>query len=97
MASGVPHALLADARPRRCTVSPGSACCPETRTGWPRSCGCPAEGEGAEAQARGWSRGDVATAIRLVAALNADVKGVAADADYALEKRCARSRQAGGR
>jgi DNA polymerase-3 subunit delta len=27
----------------------------------------------------------VATAIRLVAALNADVKGVAADADYALE------------
>ena len=27
----------------------------------------------------------MATAIRLVAALNADVKGAAADADYALE------------
>ncbi|WP_445165976.1 DNA polymerase III subunit delta [Mycolicibacterium sp. Dal123E01] len=36
-------------------------------------------------QSRRWSRDSVAEAIRLVAALNADVKGVAADADYALE------------
>ncbi len=36
-------------------------------------------------QARRWSRDSVAEAIRLVAALNADVKGAAADADYALE------------
>ena len=36
-------------------------------------------------QARGWSRDRVATAIRLVAALNADVKGAAADPDYVLE------------
>ena len=53
----------------------------------------------AQKQARGWSRGDVATAIRLVAALNADVKGVAADADYALEKavRAVAQLAAGGR
>jgi len=41
--------------------------------------------EKAQKQARGWSRDHVATAIRLVAALNADVKGAAANADYALE------------
>ena len=39
----------------------------------------------AQKQARRWTRDSVAEAIRLVAALNADVKGVAADADYALE------------
>ncbi|ULE35792.1 DNA polymerase III subunit delta [Mycobacterium sp. IDR2000157661] len=39
----------------------------------------------AQKQARRWSRTSVAEALRLVAALNADVKGAAADADYALE------------
>jgi DNA polymerase III subunit delta len=39
----------------------------------------------AQKQARRWSRSSVAEAMRLVAALNADVKGAAADADYALE------------
>lgn len=39
----------------------------------------------AQKQARRWSRDTVATAMRLVATLNADVKGAAADADYALE------------
>jgi DNA polymerase III subunit delta len=39
----------------------------------------------AQKQARRWSRDAVATAMRLVAALNADVKGAAANADYALE------------
>ncbi|BBZ32815.1 DNA polymerase III subunit delta [Mycolicibacterium confluentis] len=39
----------------------------------------------AQKQARRWSRDRVATALRLVADLNADVKGAAADADYALE------------
>lgn len=39
----------------------------------------------AQKQARRWSQETVATAIRVVAALNADVKGAAADADYALE------------
>lgn len=36
-------------------------------------------------QARRWDRDSVAEAMRLVATLNADVKGAAADADYALE------------
>ncbi|MCV7106556.1 DNA polymerase III subunit delta [Mycolicibacterium chitae] len=39
----------------------------------------------AQKQARRWSRDRVASALQLVAALNADVKGAAADADYALE------------
>ncbi|CKL81827.1 DNA polymerase III subunit delta [Mycobacterium tuberculosis] len=39
----------------------------------------------AQKQARRWSRDTVATAMRLVAELNADVKGAVADADYALE------------
>lgn len=39
----------------------------------------------AQKQARGWSRDTVATAMRLVAELNANVKGAVADADYALE------------
>jgi DNA polymerase-3 subunit delta len=41
--------------------------------------------EKVQRQARRWSRESVAEAIRVVAALNGDVKGVAADADYALE------------
>ncbi|MDM2519299.1 DNA polymerase III subunit delta, partial [Mycobacteroides abscessus] len=41
--------------------------------------------EKAQKQARRWTRDAVAEAMRVVAALNADVKGVAADADYALE------------
>ncbi|KZS57001.1 DNA polymerase III subunit delta [Mycobacterium kansasii] len=39
----------------------------------------------AQKQARRWSRDKVATAMRLVAELNANVKGAVADADYALE------------
>lgn len=40
----------------------------------------------AQKQARRWSRERIGAAVRSVAALNADVKGAAADADYALEK-----------
>ncbi len=40
----------------------------------------------AQKQSRRWSRDRVAEAIRVVAALNADVKGAAADADFALER-----------
>ena len=39
----------------------------------------------AQKQARRWSRDTVATAMRVVAELNANVKGAVADADYALE------------
>ncbi|MDT5326876.1 MAG: polymerase subunit delta [Mycobacterium sp.] len=41
--------------------------------------------EKAQKQSRRWSRESVAEAMRLVATLNGDVKGVAANADYALE------------
>jgi DNA polymerase-3 subunit delta len=40
----------------------------------------------AQGQARGWSPAGLAEAMQIVAALNADVKGAAADADYALER-----------
>jgi DNA polymerase-3 subunit delta len=39
----------------------------------------------AQKQARRWSRDTVATAMKVVATLNANVKGAVADADYALE------------
>ena len=39
----------------------------------------------AQKQARRWSRDNVATAMKVVATLNANVKGAVADADYALE------------
>lgn len=39
----------------------------------------------AQKQARYWSRDGVAAAMKVVAALNANVKGAVADADYALE------------
>jgi DNA polymerase-3 subunit delta len=46
----------------------------------------------AQGQARGWSPTGLAEAMQIVAALNADVKGVAADADYALERAVLRVR-----
>jgi DNA polymerase-3 subunit delta len=38
-----------------------------------------------QAIAKGWTPASVGEALRIVAALNADVKGAAADADYAVE------------
>ena len=40
----------------------------------------------ATGQSRGWRQPGLAEAMRVVAEVNADVKGVAADADYALER-----------
>lgn len=40
----------------------------------------------AQSQARGWNSSGVAEALQVVAAANADVKGGAADANYALER-----------
>jgi DNA polymerase III subunit delta len=51
----------------------------------------------AQKQSRRWSRDSVAAAMRLVAALNADVKGAAADADYALETAVRRVAELAGR
>jgi DNA polymerase-3 subunit delta len=38
------------------------------------------------AQARGWSQEGLVEAMQVVATVNADVKGAAADPDYALER-----------
>ncbi len=99
MASGVPHVVLADALAEAvhaiARIGPLS--------GNPRQLAGevgmhPFRVEKAQKQARRWSRANVATAIRLVAALNADVKGAAANADYALETAVRKVAQlAGGR
>jgi DNA polymerase-3 subunit delta len=48
-------------------------------------------------QARGWDSSGIAEALKLVGAVNADVKGVAADADYALERSVLRLTKLRGR
>ncbi len=86
MARGVPHVLLADALAEAvhsiARVGPlsGDPYRLASELGMP-----PWRVQKAQKQARRWSRDKVATAIRLVAALNADVKGAAADPDYVLE------------
>lgn len=87
MAGGVPHVVLADALAEAvhtiARVGPlrehpsrlaGELKMPPWRI------------EKAQKQARRWSGERIATAVELVATLNADVKGAAADADYALER-----------
>jgi DNA polymerase-3 subunit delta len=86
MARGVPHVLLADALAEAvhsiARIGPlsGDPYRLAGELGMP-----PWRVQKAQKQARRWSRDRVATAIRLVAGLNADVKGAAADADYVLE------------
>ncbi|WP_319437489.1 DNA polymerase III subunit delta [Mycobacterium sp. RTGN5] len=86
MMRGVPHVLLADALAEAvhtiARVGPltGDPYRLAGELGMP-----PWRIQKAQKQSRRWSRDKVATAIRLVAALNADVKGAAADADYVLE------------
>ena len=86
MARGVPHVLLADALAEAvhaiARIGPlsGDPYRLAGELGMP-----PWRVQKAQKQARRWSREKVATAIRLVAALNADVKGAAADPDYAME------------
>ena len=86
MASGVPHVLLADALAEAvhsiARVGPlsGDPYRLASELGMP-----PWRVQKAQKQSRRWSRDSVATAIGLVAALNADVKGAAADPDYVLE------------
>lgn len=86
MSRGVPHVLLADALAEAvhaiARIGPLSGD-PYRLAG---ELGMPSwRVQKAQKQARRWSRDKVATAIRLVAALNADVKGAAADPDYVLE------------
>jgi DNA polymerase-3 subunit delta len=86
MLRGVPHVLLADALAEavhaiaRIGKLSGDPYRLAGELGMP-----PWRVQKAQKQARRWSRDSVATALQLVATLNADVKGAAADADYVLE------------
>ncbi|MGV9799186.1 DNA polymerase III subunit delta [Mycobacterium sp. NPDC003449] len=86
MLSGEPHVVLADALAEAvhtiARVGPlsGDPYRLAGELGMP-----PWRVQKAQKQSRRWSRESVAEAMRVVAALNADVKGAAADADYALE------------
>jgi DNA polymerase III subunit delta len=86
MLSGEPHVVLADALAEavhsigRVGSLSGDPYRLASELGMP-----PWRIQKAQKQARRWSRDSVATAMRLVAALNADVKGAAADPNYALE------------
>lgn len=86
MSRGVPHVLLADALAEAvhaiARIGPlsGDHYRLAGELGMP-----PWRVQKAQKQARRWSRDKVATAIGLVAALNGDVKGAAADPDYVLE------------
>lgn len=86
MLSGEPHVVLADALAEAvhtiARVGPlqGDPYRLAGELGMP-----PWRVQKAQKQSRRWSRDRVAEAVRLVAALNADVKGAAADANYPLE------------
>lgn len=86
MASGVAHVLIADALAEAvhtiARVGPLSGD-PYRLAGELKM--PPWRVQKAQKQSRRWSGEKVATAIRLVAALNGDVKGAAASADYVLE------------
>jgi DNA polymerase III subunit delta len=88
MQLGVPHVLVADALADAVrTVARVSASGGGDPYRLASTLGMPPwKVKKAMAQSRGWGRAGLAEAIQLVAAVNADVKGVAADADYALER-----------
>lgn len=87
MLSGEPHVVLADALAEavhaiaRVGPQSGDPYQLASELGMP-----PKRVQKIQRQSRRWSRERVAQAMQIVAALNADVKGVAADADYALER-----------
>jgi DNA polymerase-3 subunit delta len=88
LAVGVPQVVIADALAdgvrsvaRVSAAGRGSDYDLAKRLGMP-----PWKVKRASAQARGWTEAGLFQAMRVVAALNADVKGEAVDADYALEK-----------
>lgn len=85
---GVAHVLIADALAdgvrtivRVSSAGPGSHNAIAGRLGMP-----PWKVRRAQSQARGWTEAGLAGALTVVADLNADVKGNAADPDYALER-----------
>jgi DNA polymerase-3 subunit delta len=88
MQLGVPHVLVADALADAVrTVARVSASGRADPYRLASTLGMPPwKVKKAMTQARGWERDGLAKAIQLVAAVNADVKGAAADAEYALER-----------
>ena len=85
---GVAHVVIADALAdgirtiaRVATAGRGDPYALAPKLGMP-----PWKVKRAQAQSRGWSEPGVRRALGVVAALNADVKGVAADPSYALER-----------
>lgn len=88
MQLGVPHVLIADALADAVrTVARVSASGRADPYRLASTLGMPPwKVKKAMAQARGWQGDQLAQAIALVATLNAEVKGTAADAEYALER-----------
>ncbi len=88
MQLGVPHVLVADALADAVrTVARVSASGRADPYRLASALGMPPwKVKKAMAQSRGWERDGLAQALQVVAAVNADVKGVAADAEYALER-----------
>ena len=85
---GLAHVIIADALAdgvrsivRVSSAGSGSANSIAARLGMP-----PWKVRRAQSQARGWTEAGLARALNVVADLNADVKGNAADPDYALER-----------
>ncbi|MFN2494837.1 MAG: DNA polymerase III subunit delta [Pseudonocardiaceae bacterium] len=85
---GVPHVLVADALAdavrtvaRVSAAGRGDPYRLASKLGMP-----PWKVKKAMAQSRGWERDGLAAAMAVVAEVNADVKGVAADPEYALER-----------
>jgi DNA polymerase-3 subunit delta len=88
LALGVPHVVIADALAdgvrtiaRVATAGRGDAYALASQLGMP-----PWKVKRAQGQARGWSELGVRRALGVVAALNADVKGAAADPSFALDR-----------
>lgn len=99
MQLGVPHVLVADALAdavrtiaRVAAVGRSDPFRLATELGMP-----PWKVKRALAQARGWSQDGLAEAMQVAATVNADVKGAAADFDYALERAVLRIVAAAGR
>ncbi|MGU3436102.1 DNA polymerase III subunit delta [Actinomycetes bacterium M1A6_2h] len=88
MLRGTPHVLLADALAdavhtiaRVGSAGRGDPFAMASQLGMP-----PWKIKKAQAQARNWDPARIGDALQVVATLNADVKGQAADADYAVER-----------
>ncbi|MFC7962237.1 DNA polymerase III subunit delta [Rhodococcoides kroppenstedtii] len=88
MLGGAPHVLLADALADavHTVARVGSAGRGDPFRMAPELGMPPWKVKKAQAQARHWDPERIAAALQVVAALNADVKGQAADADYAVER-----------